>query len=228
MEPDTSPTIHNGLDDERDKLDSELASVLKKLLEDEQRRIIGDAEDRRQALQLLVVTRETELDDAEEMDKLFAEYIDTLSDDQRPRSGLDRSYRQVEWHTNLKKELADLKEEVSALKPPSVDKQTIFANAEERLLNLLRSEAEAVGLFPDDPDDSISPDVEMSGKRVRRVDWKKLYADLPIHFSATMLVERSGKPIEQVYATVSRWKGEGLISKTNDGYRKIDPSIFRP
>lgn len=228
MEPDTSPTIHNGLDDERDQLDSELASVLKKLLEDEQRRIIGDAEDRRQALQLLVVTRETELDDAEEMDKLFAEYIDTLSDDQRPRSGLDRSYRQVEWHTNLKKELADLKEEVSALKPPSVDKQTIFANAEERLLNLLRSEAEAVGLFPDDPDDSISPDVEMSGERVRRVDWKKLYADLPIHFSATMLVERSGKPIEQVYATVSRWKGEGLISKTNDGYRKIDPSIFRP
>lgn len=226
MEPDTSPTIHNGLDDERDKLDLELASVLKKLLEDERRRIIGDAEDRRQALQLLIVTREAELDDAEEMDKLFAEYLDTLPDDQRPRSGLDRSYRQVEWHTNLKKELADLKEEVSALKPPSVDKQMIFANAEERLLNLLRSEAAAVGLFPDDPDDSTFPDVETSEKRGRRVDWKKLYADLPTHFSATILVERSGKPIEQVYAAVSRWKGEGLISKTDEGYRKVDPSIF--
>lgn len=161
------------------------------------------------------------------MDKSFAEYLDTLPDDQRPRSGLERSYRQIEWHTNLKKELADLKEEVSGLKPPPVDKRLIFANVEERLLNLLRSEAEAVGLFPDDPDDSTFPDVGTSEKRRRRVDWKKLYEDLPLRFSATILVERSGKPVEQVYAAVSRWKGEGLISKTDDGYRKIDPSIFR-
>lgn len=103
-------------------------------------------------------------------------------------------------------------------KKEGVDKQLIFANAEVRLLSLLRSEAEAVGLFPD---------VGTSEKQRRRVDWKKLYEDLPIRFSATMLVERSGKPIEQVYAAVSRWKGEGLISKTDDGYRKIDPSIFR-
>lgn len=103
-------------------------------------------------------------------------------------------------------------------KKEGFDKQLIFANAEERLLSLLRSEAEAVGLFPD---------VGTSEKQRRRVDWKKLYEDLPIRFSATMLVERSGKPIEQVYAAVSRWKGERLISKTDDGYRKIDPSIFR-
>lgn len=224
MEPDTSSINHSELDDEQDKLDLELALVLKKILEDERRRITGDAEDRRQALHLLIITREAQLDDVEEMDKLFAEYLDTLPDDQRPRSGLERSYRQVEWHTNLKKELADLKEEVSDLKPRPVDKQLIFANAEERLLSLLRSEAEAVGLFPDD---STFPDVGTSEKQRRRVDWKKLYEDLPIHFSATILVERSGKPIEQVYAAVSRWKGEGLISKTDDGYRKIDPSIFR-
>ena len=112
-------------------------------------------------------------------------------------------------------------------KKEGFDKQLIFANAEVRLLNLLRSEAEAVGLSPDDPDDSTFPDVGTSEKQRRRVDWKKLYEDLPIHFSATILVERSGKPIEQVYAAVSRCKGEGLISKTDDGYRKIDPSIFR-
>lgn len=226
MEPDTSSINHSELDDEQDKLDLELAFVLKKILEDERRRITGDAEDRRQALHLLIITREAQLDDIEEMDKLFAEYLDTLPDDQRHRSGLERSYRQVEWHTNLKKELADLKEKVSDLKPPPVDKQLIFANAEERLLNLLRSEAEAVGLFPDDPDDSTFPDAGTSEKQRRRVDWKKLYEDLPIRFSATMLVERSGKPIEQVRNAVSRWKRQGLISKTDDGYRKIDPSIF--
>lgn len=147
MEPDTSSINHSELDDEQDKLDLELAFVLKKILEDERRRITGDAEDQRQALHLLIITREAQLDDVEEMDKLFAEYLDTLPDDQRPRSGLERSYRQVEWHTNLKKELADLKEEVFDLKPPPVDKQLIFANAEERLLNILHQKPRPLVYF---------------------------------------------------------------------------------
>lgn len=73
MEPDTSSINHRELDDEQDKLDLELALVLKRILEDERRRITGDAEDRRQALHLLIITREAQLDDVEEMDKLFAD-----------------------------------------------------------------------------------------------------------------------------------------------------------
>lgn len=73
MEPDTSSINHSELDDEQDKLDLELALVLKRILEDERRQITGDAEDRRQALHFLIITREAQSDDVEEMDKLFAD-----------------------------------------------------------------------------------------------------------------------------------------------------------
>ena len=150
MEPDTSPTNEAELGDENDSLNLELASLLKNLLEEEHQRVIADSEDRRRILQLKIETREAQLGNDSALDELFADYLDALPDDQRPKSSIDRSRLHIEWHDNFTKELDGWKEELVGLKNQPIDKRAIFNRSRERLLRLFRHEAAAVGLLPQD------------------------------------------------------------------------------
>ena len=55
----------------------------------------------------------------------------------------------------------------------------------------------------------------------KRVDWSATLLSLPATFSAKMVAETTGKPMEQVYAAVSRWGKEKKVKSGKDGYRKI-------
>ena len=55
----------------------------------------------------------------------------------------------------------------------------------------------------------------------KRVDWNATYAALPATFSAKMVAELTDKPMEQIYAAVSRWSKEKKVKKGKDGYQKI-------
>ena len=55
----------------------------------------------------------------------------------------------------------------------------------------------------------------------KRVDWSATFLSLPATFSAKMVAETTGKPMEQVYAAVSRWGKEKKVKSGKDGYRKI-------
>ena len=101
-------------------------------------------------LRLKIETRKAQLEDDLALDKLFANYLDTLPDDQRPKSSIERSRLHIEWHDNFTKELDGWKEEHVVLKSQPINKRAIFDSATERLLRLLGREAAAAELLPQD------------------------------------------------------------------------------
>lgn len=58
------------------------------------------------------------------------------------------------------------------------------------------------------------------GLKSPRLDWAAVLASLPQVFSAKDLARVSGKPMEQVYAGISRWVKDRKIQKEADGYHK--------
>jgi hypothetical protein len=54
-----------------------------------------------------------------------------------------------------------------------------------------------------------------------RLDWKAVLAALPSSFTAKDVAQKSGKPMEQVYAGVSRWTKDKKVKKGKDGYQKM-------
>lgn len=54
-----------------------------------------------------------------------------------------------------------------------------------------------------------------------RLDWNAVLAELTPTFTAKDVAQKTGKPMEQVYAGVSRWIKGKKVRKTKDGYQKI-------
>jgi len=57
-------------------------------------------------------------------------------------------------------------------------------------------------------------------KKGPRLDWNAILAALPPIFAAQDVARKTGKPMEQVYAGVSRWTKDKKIKKSKNGYRK--------
>jgi hypothetical protein len=60
----------------------------------------------------------------------------------------------------------------------------------------------------------------VSGKR-SRLDWNAVLVELSPTFTAKEVAQKTGKPMEQVYAGVSRWMKDKKIKKAKDGYQKL-------
>ena len=144
MDTNAAPNSRN------DTSEPELDSIVKKLLEEESRRVLSDAEQRRRSLRSKIETREAQLADDSVPYRLFVDHLDNIPSEQRPRSAIDRSRLHVEWHDKFKKELIDWKKEYEELEKQQIDeqsKQLIFNRAQERLVKSLEREAEAAGLY---------------------------------------------------------------------------------
>jgi len=64
-----------------------------------------------------------------------------------------------------------------------------------------------------------------TGRRKRRLDWNMILAGLPATFRSKEVQQKSGKPMEQVYAGLSRWVKDKKIKKSSDGsYQKSSVS----
>lgn len=61
-------------------------------------------------------------------------------------------------------------------------------------------------------------------KKSARIDWNTVLAGLPPTFTARDVAQKTGKPMEQVYAGVSRWAKDKKIKKGKNGYRKAAPA----
>jgi len=58
-------------------------------------------------------------------------------------------------------------------------------------------------------------------RRRRRIDWNAVLTDLPTAFNAKDVQRQTGKPIEQVYAGLSRWVKDKKVKRTANGsYQK--------
>jgi len=66
--------------------------------------------------------------------------------------------------------------------------------------------------------------VRRRARRPRRVNWEQVFSSLPARFSLKTLGKHpvaGRRPKSHLYAIVSRWKKEGILSKdTGGGYRK--------
>lgn len=88
------------------------------------------------------------MNDNSTLDELFSDSLNTLPDDQRPRSSIDRSRLHVEWHDHFTKELAGWKKELTGLKNQPIGKHLILNRGRERRMKLFRREAKIAGLLP--------------------------------------------------------------------------------
>lgn len=59
------------------------------------------------------------------------------------------------------------------------------------------------------------------GRKRARLDWNAVLAELAPTFTAKDVAQKTGKPLEQVYAGVARWIKGKKVRKIKDGYQKI-------
>ena len=55
----------------------------------------------------------------------------------------------------------------------------------------------------------------------RRLDWRTIFKQLPPRFTTTEIAQKSGKPVAQVYTSVSRWMKEKRVRRGQDGNEKV-------
>ena len=89
-----------------DELSPSRYPFLKNFLEEERRRVGGATEERKEELRFYIGTRESELSDDSENDKLFENYLATLPLSERPQTGPQKYRLHNEWEAGLRQELA--------------------------------------------------------------------------------------------------------------------------
>ena len=54
-----------------------------------------------------------------------------------------------------------------------------------------------------------------------RLDWNLILKELPDTFTSKEVGQKSGKPMEQVYAGLNRWIKDRKVRKGKEGYQKV-------
>lgn len=106
--------------------------------------------------------------------------------------------------TALNKEIAHREQELAALKTEASRWQTV-----------LHGPAKENGAAA-----ARAPRKRARSKR-RRLDWNAIFQELPARFTSKDLAQKSGKPLGQVYALVSRWRKDKKVRQVKDGYLKV-------
>ena len=129
-----------------DDLADRLSALLAELLETERQSIAGSDDARRNELAQVVEDRQAALNDDNELDALFSQYIATLP--HRPGRVQERRLF-AEWEDNFKTELLLWQGELLSLDDHPVNKQAIYDSARNKAMYLLRRAAENADLLPD-------------------------------------------------------------------------------
>ena len=132
-----------------DDLANRLSDLFDELLDVECQGIAGTNDARRSELAQKVEDRQAALNDDNELDALFGQYIATLQ--HRPGRVQERRLF-TEWEDNLKTELLLWQGELQSLDDQPVDKQAIYESARNKVTHLLRRAADRADLLPVDYD----------------------------------------------------------------------------
>ncbi len=129
-----------------DGLANRLSVLFRELLEAERQTIAGADNARRIELRRLIEERESVLNDDDQLDSLFGQHIAALPE--RPSRVQERRIF-GEWEDNLRSKLADWQSELGELEDQPMDKEAIFNSARNKVVYLLRREAQASELMND-------------------------------------------------------------------------------
>ena len=131
-----------------DELSPDRDPFLKNFLGEERRGVVGGAEERKDEIRSLIGHRESELSDDNVLYKLFENHLTALPTAERPQTRPQESRLFSEWEGGFKQELAGWRKELATLESQSIDGQSIWDNARDRLMRLLEAEAREAGLLP--------------------------------------------------------------------------------
>ena len=131
-----------------DELSPDRDPFLKNFLGEERRGVVGGAEERKDEIRSLIGHRESELSDDNVLYKLFENHLTALPTAERPQTKPQESRLFSEWEGGFKQELAGWRIELATLESQSIDGQSIWDNARDRLMRLLEAEAREAGLLP--------------------------------------------------------------------------------
>jgi len=104
--------------------------------------------------------------------------------------------------TTLQKEIAQREHELAALKTEASRWQTVLHG-------------------PARGDGASTGPAWRKRRPKRRLDWSVIFKELPARFTSKDLAQKSGKPLAQIYALVSRWMKDKKVRKVKDGYQKV-------
>ena len=129
-----------------DELANRLSALFKELLEAERQSIAGASDARRNELRRWISRRQSALNDDDELESLFGEYVGALPD---PPNRVQERRIFGEWEGNLRSELALWQDELNELENRPVDKRAIFTSSRDKALHLLNRQAHEADLMPD-------------------------------------------------------------------------------
>ena len=152
-----------------DELSPHRDPFLKNFLEEERHRVGGVGEVRKEELSSFIGVRGAELADDAELGKLFENYLDTLPTAERPQTFPQKSRRYTEWEGNIRRELAEWRDELAGLEDQPLDKQLVYNNARDRLMRLFEAEAIEAGLLPREHIREESPQAPVEGQSLKDV-----------------------------------------------------------
>ncbi|MCY3690814.1 MAG: helicase-related protein [Chloroflexi bacterium] len=130
-----------------DGLANRLSALFRELLESERQSIAGADVERRNELRSLIDEWKSALNDEENVDALFDQYVSTLP--QRPSRAEERRIFR-DWEEYLWLQVDGWEDELAGLESNQVDERVIFNSAWNKVLHLLRREARNAELLPDD------------------------------------------------------------------------------
>ena len=133
-----------------DDLANRLSALFRELLEAERESIAGADDARRAELRRLIEEREAVLNDNGRQFALFNEHIAGLPESERPADPIQQGLKIAEFVSDLQSELAGWKGDLAGLENQPIDKQAIFSSARNKVLHLLRREAQNTELLSDD------------------------------------------------------------------------------
>ena len=147
-----------------DELANRLSALFKELLEAERQSIAGASDARRNELRRWISRRQSALNDDDELESLFSEYVGALPD---PPNRVQERRIFGEWEGNLRSELVRWQDELNELENRPVDKRAIFTSSRDKALHLLNSQAHDADLMPDivGDDQPYSSDVSRPPER---------------------------------------------------------------
>ena len=142
---------------DRDELDERLSLLIQELLKAEQDHVLAQYNDKRNRLREFIAKEDANLRDDAVLDRQFEAYLEAIPQERRPKNFPQKAVMYVEWKGNRRTALAASRDELAKLEaqPVEFDMSEVFANVQNRLLRILRREAEVT----DQPSsDSVAPD----------------------------------------------------------------------
>ena len=141
---------------EYNDLDERLALLLQELLSEERNRVLDESKAKKDELRGFITNEDRDLRDDKVLDRQFDAYLKQIPEERRPKIFTQKADLYIEWKGKRRAALAASRDKLVKLEAQlaEFDRSDVLANAQDRLLRILRRESEIADL----PSDGVVAD----------------------------------------------------------------------